>query len=116
MKPKRRQVAPSRAAGLRSPDEAGQTIDTTYMKTYDSILANSDLVTVVNDGQVRFPVLTSLLEEWQRKHGRITVDNYEAFCADVPPLGERVGIPGSPEMVHLCAALMGDGADMADIR
>lgn len=85
----------------------------TNMKTANQILENSDIVTVVNDGQMRYPVLTSSLEEWTRKNGAITADNYEQFCADVECLGEKlVGAPGSESMTELCAALMGDGCDV----
>ena len=83
------------------------------MKNYDEILNNSDIVTVVNDGQVRYPVLSSTLEEWTRENGAITTANYEQFCADVPCLGEReVGTPGSERMTALCAALIEDGSDV----
>jgi uncharacterized protein YbcC (UPF0753/DUF2309 family) len=87
---------------------------TKTMKTKDQILENSDIVTVVNDGQVRYPVLTSSLEEWTRKNGPITTANYEQFCAEVECLGERqVGTPGSDAMTDLCAELIADGADVA---
>ena len=83
------------------------------MKTATEILENSDIITVVNDGQVRYPVLTSSLEDWTRKHGPITIENYEQFCSDVECLGEKkVGTPGSEAMTELCSSLMDDGADV----
>jgi len=83
------------------------------MKTYAEILENSDIVTVVNDGQMRYPVLTSSLEDWVRKNGAITAENYEKFCAEVECLGEnQVGTPGSDRMTQLCAALMDDNCDV----
>ena len=83
------------------------------MKTYEEILNNSDIVTVINDGQVRYPVLSSSLEEWVRKHGAITAENYEQFCLDVECLGERkVGTPGGERMTALCADLVADGSDV----
>ena len=83
------------------------------MKTATEILENSDIVTVVNDGQMRYPVLTSTLEDWTRRNGPITTANYEKFCAEVECLGEKkVGTPGSEAMTELCAALMEDGCDV----
>ena len=83
------------------------------MKTANEILENSDIVTVVDDGQVRYPVLTSTLEDWVRRNGPITAENYDQFCSDVECLGEqKVGTPGSDAMCELCAALIDGGADV----
>ena len=83
------------------------------MTTKNQILENSDIVTVVNDGQMRYPVLTSTMEEWTRRNGPITTANYEKFCAEVECLGEnKVGTPGSEAMTELCASLMEDGCDV----
>ena len=83
------------------------------MKTATEILENSDIVTVVNDGQMRYPVLTSTLGDWTRRNGPITASNYEKFCSEVECLGEKkVGTPGSEAMTELCDALMEDGCDV----
>jgi len=94
-------------------NEMGTTQQETTMKAATEIMDNSDIVTVVNDGQVRYPVLSAALEDWTRRNGPITASNYEQFCSDVECLGEReVGTPGSDAMTELCAALIEDGSDV----
>lgn len=83
------------------------------MKTKVEIENNSDIITVINDGQVMYPVLSSELDGWTRKHGSITSENYDEFCAAVDCIGEKcVGTPGNESMVDLCASLIADGCDV----
>lgn len=86
------------------------------MKTEsDSLLANAANITVVNDGQVRYPVLTADLTNWVTKNGAITDENYEQFCAEVDYLGAEVGTPGNAGMIDLCRSLVEAGADLEQL-
>lgn len=100
--PEQRTEAARRAGKARQAQQARR-----------KLIANAANLTVIDDGQCRYPVLSSILEEWTRKNGAITTANYEQFCAEVPCLGEReVGTPGSERMTELCAALIEDGSDV----
>lgn len=68
-------------------------------------------VTIIDDGQVRYPVSNGDLAAWQNEHGKIAAAIYEKFCADVDCIGEEVaGTPGSAGMIELCDALVDAGA------
>lgn len=66
-------------------------------------------VTVLNDGQFRYPVDTDRLFAWETENGPITAQNYEQFCDDVPCNLPGV-IPGSQEMIDVCEALRETGS------
>lgn len=69
-------------------------------------------VTVIDDGQVRYPVRASDLNAWLAEHGPVTATNYEQFCDEVEAIGQKdVGTVGSAEMIALCAELIEAGAE-----
>lgn len=80
------------------------------MKTKTEILDESANITVINDGQVQYPVLTAELDSWIATNGEITVANYEQFCDQVDYLGAQISTPGNAEMIELCADLIEMGA------
>lgn len=80
------------------------------MTTKTEILAIATNITVINDGQVQYPVLTSELESWVAANGEITAANYEQFCDEVDYLGAQISTPGNAGMVELCAELIELGA------
>jgi hypothetical protein len=81
------------------------------MKNNTEIVNNAQQITVINDGQVRYPVITGQMSAWVASHGPITSANYEDFCADVECIGEQVaGTVGSAGMIDLCADLVASGA------
>jgi hypothetical protein len=75
------------------------------------IVRRADQITVINDGQVRFPIETSNLNNWIAANGPITTANYERFCHEVEYIGAEIGTPGNASMVNLCDALIEAGAD-----
>lgn len=79
------------------------------------IIANASNITVINDGQFRYPVLTSDLKAWTGVNGEITTANYETFCDAVECIGEKIGTPGSSKMVELCEQLVEAGADFVTL-
>jgi len=81
--------------------------------TRKSVITNATAVTVINDGQMRYPVLTAQMRDWLAKHGPITPANYDRFCDDVECLCEAtVGTPGSAKMIEFCAELIEAGASV----
>lgn len=81
------------------------------MKTIQEIIAAAETITVVNDGQLRYPVTTENLMNWTRENGHINSKNYDQFCSDVECIGEReVGTPGNRGMIDLCEQLINAGA------
>ena len=74
------------------------------------ILDHADSITVINDGQTRYPVETVELDEWVATHGDISTD-YQSFCDSVEYLGAEIGTPGSEAMNDLCDELIAAGAD-----
>lgn len=86
------------------------------MKTQNNIteeqITDAANITVINDGQVKYPVLTDDLKNWIDANGEITIANYDAFCDAVDCIGEKeAGTPGSSAMIQLCDALMDAGAE-----
>ena len=80
--------------------------------TAKEIITNAKDVTVINDGQFRYPVLTTEMRAWVAANGPITAANYDAFCGAVDCLGEReIGTPGNAAMIDFCATLIEAGAD-----
>jgi len=77
----------------------------------NEIIATASMITVINDGQVRYPVLTSELTDWLAANGPITTANYEKFCGAVDYIGSKLGTPGNSEIIDLCEALVEAGAD-----
>lgn len=78
------------------------------------LIANAANLTVIDDGQFRYPVWTVRLRDWITANSTITETNYEAFCADVPCLGEHsIGTPSSAAMIDLCQSLLDAGATLA---
>lgn len=67
--------------------------------------------TIIDDGQMRYPVLTSELEAWETENGKITTENYEQFCDEVDHTMPGT-LPGSGEMVRECAKLVEAGAEI----
>lgn len=70
---------------------------------------NPKNTTIIDDGQFRYPVATEALKAWETANGKITPNNYEAFCGAVDHLMPGV-IPGSAEMIEECEALSDAGA------
>jgi hypothetical protein len=69
-------------------------------------------ITVINDGQVKYPVLTAEMKSWIAANGEITSANYDAFCSAVDCIGEKeAGTPGSAAMIQLCDKLVDAGAE-----
>ena len=82
------------------------------MNNTNSIISNATNITVIDDGQVSYPVLTADLRAFIASNGEIDNGNYEAFCNGVPYLGEKeAGSPGNKGMIDLCAALVDAGSD-----
>lgn len=79
------------------------------------LLSNASSITVCDDGQFRYPVLTAEMEAWVAAHGEITASNYQQFCDAVDMLAQHVGSPGTPAMIDLCAALLDAGANFASL-
>lgn len=80
-------------------------------KYKNEILSAAATITVVSDGDVRYPVLTDAMVAWVEKHGEITASNYDQFCFDVECIGEKIaGTPGTKQMTDLCEALVEAGA------
>lgn len=80
--------------------------------TTNEIIAAALTITVINDGQFRYPVWTEEMKKWITANGEITASNYDQFCSDVDCLGEaEVGTPGSTEMIALCEELTDAGSD-----
>jgi len=80
--------------------------------TYKAITVNAANITVINDGQVKYPVLTTEMKNWISANGEITTPNYEKFCSDVACIGEKeAGTPGSEDMIQLCDELVKAGAE-----
>jgi hypothetical protein len=77
----------------------------------EELLSQAANVTVVNDGQVQYPVLTESMNDWVSRNGKITAANYEKFCDEVENLGEPTSLTGSAEMIALCDALVEAGSD-----
>lgn len=75
------------------------------------ITAQATALTVINDGQVQYPVRTADLAAWVAAKGPITAANYEQFCSEVDCIGEKLGTPGSVAIVSLCESLIEAGAD-----
>ena len=81
------------------------------MNSNQNIIANASKITVINDGQVSYPVMTEWLNQWIEKNGGIENHNYEAFCSQVDYIGQDAGSPGNAGMIALCAELIENGAD-----
>lgn len=89
------------------------TLKVLEQMTTREILIDAKNVTVIDDGQFRYPVRTEAMRAWAAKQGKITASNYDAFCSEVECLGEReVGTPGNKGMIDFCAALIDAGADL----
>ena len=89
------------------------TLKVLEQMTTREILIDAKTVTVIDDGQFRFPVRTEAMRAWAAKQGKITASNYDKFCSEVECLGEReVGTPGNKGMIYFCAALIDAGADL----
>lgn len=77
-----------------------------------TIIANAANITVINDGQVKYPVLTAEMKNWIAENGEITSANYDAFCGAVDCIGEKeAGTPGNAAMIQLCDELVNAGAE-----
>lgn len=73
---------------------------------------NPTEITIINDGQFRYPVSTDAMSAWIAANGEIKTANYDKFCADVECIGEREhGTPGNPRMLAYCDSLIAAGAD-----
>lgn len=68
-------------------------------------------VTVIDDGQFRYPVNRQKLIQWEEKNEKITPATYEQFCSDVEMSLPDV-LPGSAEMISVCDALLESGATL----
>jgi hypothetical protein len=77
---------------------------------FAGLLKMAGAVTVINDGQVQYPVLTAYMDAWVAANGEITDDNYGRFCGDVKNIGEVHALAGGGEMIGLCNALTESGA------
>ncbi len=81
------------------------------MNKIEQIIAQAPQLTVMDDGEVRYPVVTSKLDAWETANGPISHRNYDQFCANVECLGEAiVGTPGGHDMIVLCGELLVNGA------
>ena len=60
------------------------------MKTREEILARANEITVVNDGSLVLPVLTSDLEDWEHHNGDLSKENVERFWLEVDVIGEDI--------------------------
>ena len=78
--------------------------------TKQDFIDYADSITVINDGQTRYPVETVELKEWIAANGNI-YQNYQSFCDEVEHLGAEIGTPGSAAMNDLCDELIAAGAD-----
>lgn len=74
------------------------------MKNESHIPYLASEITIIDDGQFRFPVLTVELGAWTEKHGQPTPANYEQFCDDVPRVDPDIYV-GSDELVEICRTL-----------
>jgi hypothetical protein len=73
---------------------------------------NSSEITIINDGQVKYPVSTKAMTAWVAANGPITSANYDQFCHEVECLGEKDhGTPGNRRMIEYCDKLREEGAD-----
>lgn len=81
------------------------------MNSIETIISNATNITVIDDGQVSYPVLTSELRAFIDSNGEIDNGNYEAFCQTVDYLGQQAGSPGNSGMIELCSTLVAAGAD-----
>lgn len=77
----------------------------------NELLQKAAEITVINDGQFKYPVLTSDLSAWRDANGAITAGNYEKFCDEVDFLASELGTPGNAEIIDLCDALVAAGAN-----
>ena len=79
-----------------------------------TIIANADDITVIDDGQFMFPVKSADLADWTEKHGDLEDnDRYNQFCRDVRFVGEDdLGPVGSDAVIALCNALIDGGAEV----
>ena len=85
------------------------------MNTKNEILAAASTISVINDGQARYPVLTSELTDWLAANRPITIVNYEKFCDEVEFIGAHLGAPSTWEIIDLCEALVEAGADFKSL-
>lgn len=65
--------------------------------------------TIIDDGQMMYPVDTGDLKNWEEEHGKINASNYQEFCEDVECSINDVR-PGSSEMIEICQALAENGS------
>lgn len=73
--------------------------------------SHTEDITIINDGQVKYPVYTQEMMNWEKENGEITASNYQDFCDSVEIAGIADGaMVGTREMIDLCNALVGAGA------
>lgn len=97
-----------RHATLLVSKEINPTSNQKNKMNTQTIIANAANITVINDGQLKYPVLTAELKNWIAENGEITSANYDAFCGAVDCIG---GTPGNAAMIHLCDELVDAGAE-----
>ena len=76
----------------------------------EKIMSHACELTVLDDGEVRYPVVTLELVAWRDANGPITASNYERFCSDVDYMGRELGTPGNAAIIELCSDLIESGA------
>ena len=89
-----------------------ENVKSNTVGTKNEIIKNAAAITVINDGQFRYPVMTESLKSWVDSHGAITSANYDQFCSDVECVGEiEAGTPGNTGMIELCRELIDAGSE-----
>lgn len=73
--------------------------------------AKAGQITVINDGQVKYPVETEEMNDWEKENGEITSANYQEFC-DAVEIVAQPGLVGSSEMIEFCDCLVEAGAEI----
>ena len=85
------------------------------MNTKTEILTAAAQITVINDGQVCYPVDTEEMQSWVSENGPITSANYDQFCDDVEYIGCKIATPGNAAMIELCDELLEAGASLENL-
>lgn len=66
-------------------------------------------LTIIDDGQFRYPVLTTELNQWETENGKIKPTNYELFCNSVE-IHKKDVMVGTRKMIDYCAEALEEGA------
>jgi hypothetical protein len=107
-------VAPMVVSGSKN-DDWDNEIEADAKAVKPDKLVPAELITVIDDGQVRYAVLTGEMKQWVADNGEISVSNYDRFCDEVSYLFRPIAV-GSEEMIAKCAELIDNGADIVRLE